>query len=132
MSGCLGRHRPLRLIVQRANGNPARIDQICAAALDSAEGRGVAVVDTAAVESIGNGATSTDDSGASVANKEPETPTYFFNEDDEDPRAAYAIYDTDAGKVYINRIAYDIPREMRRIRDAGLPEMLAARLEWGV
>ena len=51
---------------------------------------------------------------------------------DEDPRAAYAIFDTDAGQVRIHRVAYDIPREMRRIRDAGLPEMLAARLEWGV
>jgi hypothetical protein len=34
--------------------------------------------------------------------------------------------------VSILRVAYDIQREMRRIREAGLPEMLAARLEWGV
>ncbi len=51
---------------------------------------------------------------------------------DEDPRAAYAVFDTEAGSVHIHRVTYDIPREMRRIRDAGLPEMLAARLEWGV
>ena len=51
---------------------------------------------------------------------------------DEDPRAAYAIFDTEAGHVRIHRVDYDIPREMRRIREAGLPEMLAARLEWGV
>lgn len=51
---------------------------------------------------------------------------------DEDPRAAYAIFDTEAGHVRIERVAYDIAREMRRIREAGLPEMLAARLEWGV
>lgn len=51
---------------------------------------------------------------------------------DEDPRAAYAIYDSDKCVVRILRVTYDIDREMRRIRDAGLPEMLAARLEWGV
>lgn len=51
---------------------------------------------------------------------------------DEDPRADYAIFDTEAGHVRIQRVEYDIQREMRRIREAGLPEMLAARLEWGV
>jgi type II secretory pathway predicted ATPase ExeA/cell division protein FtsN len=74
----------LRLIVQRANGNPARIDQLCAAALDRAEGRGVAVVDAATVEAVGNGAARVESAGSSMANEEPETPTYFFSEDDED------------------------------------------------
>lgn len=94
----------LRLIVQRANGNPARIDQICAAALDRAEGRGVAVVDAAAVESIGSGAASKDSSGASVANEDPETPTYFFNEDDDDQRAA-------EGNASVPAAARALPRE---------------------
>jgi len=79
----------LRLIVQRANGNPSRIDELCAAALERAEERGVAVVDAATVEAIGNGARETAETARiSVANDEPETPTYFFNEDDEDERAA--------------------------------------------
>jgi type II secretory pathway predicted ATPase ExeA len=94
----------LRLIVQRANGNPARIDQICAAALARAEGRGVAVVDAAVVEAIESGAASTDSSGASVANEEPETPTYFFNEDDEDQRAA-------EGNASMPAVARTLPRE---------------------
>lgn len=51
---------------------------------------------------------------------------------DEDNKAAYAIYDTDLGKVWIQRVDYDIEREARRIRDAGLPSMLADRLYLGV
>jgi len=51
---------------------------------------------------------------------------------DEDPRAAYAIYDSDAGRVWIKRVAYDISAEAQRIRRAGLPPMLADRLYLGV
>jgi len=51
---------------------------------------------------------------------------------DEDPRAAYAIYDSDAGKVWIKRVEYDIDREAERIRAAGLPGVLADRLYLGV
>lgn len=74
----------LRLIVQRADGNPAKIDHLCAGALERAQGRGVSVVDAAAVEAVSNGAASSETSGVSVASDDPETPTYFFNEDDED------------------------------------------------
>ena len=51
---------------------------------------------------------------------------------DEDPRAAYAIYDSDAAKVWIRRVDYDIDREAARIRAAGLPDVLADRLYLGI
>lgn len=51
---------------------------------------------------------------------------------DEEPRAAYAIFDTDLNAISIKRVEYDIDRESRRIRDAGLPPMLADRLYLGV
>lgn len=51
---------------------------------------------------------------------------------DEDPRAAYAVYDSVEGRVWIKRVEYDIDREAKRIRDAGLPPMLADRLYLGV
>jgi diadenosine tetraphosphatase ApaH/serine/threonine PP2A family protein phosphatase len=51
---------------------------------------------------------------------------------DEDPRAAYAVFDSDAGRVWIKRVEYDIRTEAQRIHDAGLPGMLADRLYLGV
>lgn len=47
---------------------------------------------------------------------------------DNDPRAAYCIYDTDTGTVEIKRVKYDIRKTMNKILDAGLPEVLAYRL----
>ncbi len=51
---------------------------------------------------------------------------------DEDPRAAYAVFDTEPNRIWIRRVAYDIEREAVRIRQAGLPQMLADRLFLGV
>ncbi len=51
---------------------------------------------------------------------------------DEDPRAAYAIYDTETHRASIRRIEYDIAGVQRKIRTAGLPEVLAHRLSLGV
>jgi len=51
---------------------------------------------------------------------------------DEDPRTAYALYDTELQRVWIRRVPYDIEREASRIREAGLPPMLADRLYLGV
>ncbi len=51
---------------------------------------------------------------------------------DEDPRAAYCIYDTEAQRVWIKRIAYDVDKAGRKIIKAGLPRMLAERLRLGV
>jgi diadenosine tetraphosphatase ApaH/serine/threonine PP2A family protein phosphatase len=51
---------------------------------------------------------------------------------DEDPRAAYATYDSETQIARIRRVTYDIPGVQRKIRAAGLPEMLANRLALGV
>jgi predicted phosphodiesterase len=51
---------------------------------------------------------------------------------DEEPRAAYAVYDSDEMRVWIRRTEYDIEREAQRIRAAGLPTVLADRLFLGV
>jgi diadenosine tetraphosphatase ApaH/serine/threonine PP2A family protein phosphatase len=51
---------------------------------------------------------------------------------DEDPRTAFAIYDSRADAVSIVRATYDIDAEARRIRSAGLPSVLADRLFLGV
>ncbi len=50
---------------------------------------------------------------------------------DGDPRAAYAIWDTDAATIRFERIAYDIATTQRQMRVAGLPPMLAERLTYG-
>jgi predicted phosphodiesterase len=50
---------------------------------------------------------------------------------DGDPRAAYAVYDTDAGIVTYRRVAYDVAGAQKKIRDAGLPPILADRLGVG-
>jgi diadenosine tetraphosphatase ApaH/serine/threonine PP2A family protein phosphatase len=51
---------------------------------------------------------------------------------DEDPRAAYGMYDPDRKRAWIGRVAYDIEREAQLIRGAGLPRILADRLFLGV
>lgn len=50
---------------------------------------------------------------------------------DGDPRASYAVYDTDIGRVQLRRIEYDIEAAQRGIIDAGLPRRLADRLAVG-
>jgi predicted phosphodiesterase len=50
---------------------------------------------------------------------------------DGDPRAAYALYDSDAQMVTYCRVPYDIVTAQRKIRDSGLPPMLADRLAVG-
>jgi diadenosine tetraphosphatase ApaH/serine/threonine PP2A family protein phosphatase len=51
---------------------------------------------------------------------------------DGDPRAAYLLLDLDARRASFRRVEYDVERTQREIRDAGLPELLAARLELGL
>jgi len=51
---------------------------------------------------------------------------------DEDPRTAFAIYDTSERKIWLRRREYDIQAEADRIRRAGLPDVLADRLALGV
>lgn len=50
---------------------------------------------------------------------------------DDDPRAAYAIYDSDGRCVDYYRADYDIASVQEKIRRAGLPDVLAQRLEVG-
>jgi diadenosine tetraphosphatase ApaH/serine/threonine PP2A family protein phosphatase len=50
---------------------------------------------------------------------------------DGDPRAAYLLLDLDAERASFRRVEYDVERTQRDMREAGLPEMLAARLELG-
>ena len=48
-----------------------------------------------------------------------------------DPRASFAILNTDARTVTRYRIPYDIARTQQKVYDAGLPERLAVRLQLG-
>jgi len=50
---------------------------------------------------------------------------------DDDPRAAYAIYDTEKNLVVIKRVEYDVEKAIKKIKDAGLPEILGERLRYG-
>ena len=50
---------------------------------------------------------------------------------DGDPRAAYAIVDTDARRVELFRLTYPVEETQAKIIKAGLPEVLAQRLAVG-
>jgi diadenosine tetraphosphatase ApaH/serine/threonine PP2A family protein phosphatase len=51
---------------------------------------------------------------------------------DGNPAAAYAIADFDAERITFHRVPYDNHAAARKIREAGLPESLAFRLERGI
>jgi len=51
---------------------------------------------------------------------------------DEDPRAAWGLFDSEARRFVLHRVEYEIAREAHRIRKAGLPGVLADRLFLGV
>jgi diadenosine tetraphosphatase ApaH/serine/threonine PP2A family protein phosphatase len=50
---------------------------------------------------------------------------------DNDWRAAFAIYDSEAGEIIFHRVPYDLAAAQGRILLAGLPERLASRLREG-
>lgn len=50
---------------------------------------------------------------------------------DNNPKAAYVIYDMDEGTIEIRRLEYDIATAQKKILAAGLPERLAERLAYG-
>lgn len=50
---------------------------------------------------------------------------------DGNPKACYAIYDKDNKIVEIRRMEYDIKKAQEKILEAGLPNRLAERLEFG-
>jgi len=50
---------------------------------------------------------------------------------DNNPKAAYVVYDVDEGTIELRRLDYDIATAQRKILEAGLPERLAERLAYG-
>jgi len=50
---------------------------------------------------------------------------------DFDPRASFAIFDSEERYLKIIRIEYNIKEAQRKIREAGLPLILAERLSYG-
>jgi predicted phosphodiesterase len=50
---------------------------------------------------------------------------------DSDPRASYAIYDSEDRAIYHYRVPYDIAATQERMEKCGLPRPLAARLSYG-
>lgn len=50
---------------------------------------------------------------------------------DGDPRAAYAVFDTDERVVFLHRVPYDIERTQQAMAAAALPEYLITRLSFG-
>jgi diadenosine tetraphosphatase ApaH/serine/threonine PP2A family protein phosphatase len=51
---------------------------------------------------------------------------------DNDPRAAFALFDPDTGEITFRRIAYDIAETQAQMEAAGLPRPLITRLALGV
>lgn len=49
-----------------------------------------------------------------------------------DPRASYALYDSDAEIIYHHRVAYDVEATKEKMREANLPEFLIERLSHGI
>ncbi|MDP6776118.1 MAG: metallophosphoesterase family protein, partial [Candidatus Latescibacteria bacterium] len=50
---------------------------------------------------------------------------------DGDPRAAFTLWDQAADRIEIHRVPYDLEGAQRKIRSAGLPDLLAERLALG-
>jgi diadenosine tetraphosphatase ApaH/serine/threonine PP2A family protein phosphatase len=50
---------------------------------------------------------------------------------DGDPRASYALYDTEAGSVHHYRVEYDIRATQKKMEEQGLPTPLILRLSVG-
>ena len=68
---------------------------------------------------------------------EPSTLRYLANPGsvgqprDGDPRASGLVIDTERRRMAVHRVAYDVAAAQRKIRAAGLPELLADRLALG-
>ncbi len=65
------------------------------------------------------------------------TKKYFVNVGsvgqprDNNPKAAYVVYDVGEGTIELRRLDYDIAGAQKKILDAGLPPRLAERLAYG-
>ena len=51
---------------------------------------------------------------------------------DRDPRASYAVYDSEKKMISHYRISYDIGVTQEKMEELGLPRFLSSRLGWGV
>lgn len=50
---------------------------------------------------------------------------------DNNPDSCYAIYDTDARRISLHRVSYDVETSAAKIKKAGLPDLLGDRLKIG-
>jgi diadenosine tetraphosphatase ApaH/serine/threonine PP2A family protein phosphatase len=50
---------------------------------------------------------------------------------DENPQAAYAVFDTEARRIWIKRVDYDVDAAVEAIEKNGLPRILGERLRLG-
>jgi diadenosine tetraphosphatase ApaH/serine/threonine PP2A family protein phosphatase len=51
---------------------------------------------------------------------------------DRDPRASYAVYDSESKTIFHHRVEYDIKTTQRKMAELGLPEFLIQRLDNGL
>ncbi len=51
---------------------------------------------------------------------------------DKDPRPSYIIFDSNKRELLFQRFSYSIKKTQKKIREAGLPDVLASRLESGI
>lgn len=51
---------------------------------------------------------------------------------DKNPASSFIIFDSGKMEISFNRFSYDVTKTQKKIREAGLPELLASRLEAGV
>ena len=51
---------------------------------------------------------------------------------DKNPNPSFIIFDSAKKEIHFSRFSYNIKETQRKIRDAGLPEILASRLESGI
>lgn len=51
---------------------------------------------------------------------------------DKNPNPSFIIFDSDRKELFFKRFTYNIKETQRKIREAGLPEILASRLESGI
>ncbi|MCK5221189.1 MAG: metallophosphoesterase family protein [Candidatus Aminicenantes bacterium] len=51
---------------------------------------------------------------------------------DKNPRSSFIVYDSDKREIIFSRYEYNVKKTQKKIRAAGLPELLASRLESGV
>lgn len=51
---------------------------------------------------------------------------------DKDPDPSFVIFDSTRKEVHFQRFSYNIKKTQRKIREVGLPEILASRLESGI